>query len=152
MGAVFLGLCFPLANHLASLNTSDLTQGPFRHAHTSFSQAGFQRGGLWEIDRTYYELVSPPFLTSKDAFCTCVVGEVSVTSRMEDVFILSFYSSRAQLLYAPAINFVLEVLGEINSNLLRLTNSSCSAQGPIYFLPQLHCLLLGDFKQIIKSL
>lgn len=79
MGAVFLGLCFPLANHLASLITSDLTQGPFWHAHASFSQAGFQRGGFWEIDRTYYELVSPLFLSPKEPFCTCVVGEVSVT-------------------------------------------------------------------------
>ena len=38
---------------------------------------------------------------------------------------------------APAINFVLGASGENKASiLLHLTNSSCSAQGPIYLLSQ----------------
>ena len=76
--------------------------------HASFSQDGFQHEGLWEIDSTYYGIVPPPFLTPEEPFCAWAVGEVSWTSRMIDVVILSLYSSRAQLLSAPAINFFLE--------------------------------------------
>lgn len=39
---------------------------------------------------------------------------------------------------ASAINFVLEVSGEkLDSNLLHLTNSSCSGQRSIYLFPQI---------------
>ena len=59
---VFLGLCFHLVSHLASFPLSDWTQGPPWYAYTSFSQGGLQQDGLWEIDSTYYGMVSPPIL------------------------------------------------------------------------------------------
>ena len=40
----------------------------------------------------------PPFLTSKEPSCTCADREVSLTSGLIDVVLLSQYSSRAQLL------------------------------------------------------
>ena len=46
-------------------------------AHASLSQDGFYSRGLWVISITYYGVVPTPFLTSKELFCTCVVGEVS---------------------------------------------------------------------------
>ena len=70
-------------------------------------------GDPWEIDRTYYVLVLPLlFLTPKEPFCTCVVGDVSLTSRMKNMVFLSFYFSTAQILSTPAIKFSLEVLKE----------------------------------------
>ena len=58
-------------------------------------------------------------------------AKFSLTSGM---VILSLYFSRAQL---PPLALSLECLGENKAAiLLHLTNSSCSAQGPIYLLPQ----------------
>ena len=42
--------------------------------HTSLSQDGFYRRGLW-IDLASFSI--SPLLTSKEPFCACVVGEVS---------------------------------------------------------------------------
>ena len=91
--------------------------------------------GLWEIDSTYYGVVPPLFLTPKELSSACAVAVVSLISGVTDVVILSFLLWHSS---APAINFVLEVSGEkLGSNLLRLTNSSCSGQQPIYLFPQI---------------
>ena len=61
---------FLLANQLAlsgSESISGLTQGPPLCARVSFSQDGFQRKGLWEVNRTYYGLAPPPFNLSAQA-------------------------------------------------------------------------------------
>lgn len=63
---VFLGLCFHPVSHLASFSLSDWTQGPPWYAYTSFSQGGLQQDGLWEIDSTYYGMVSPPILNPRN--------------------------------------------------------------------------------------
>ena len=81
---------------------SDTTQRLNHHHHqhvcTSFFQDGFQRKGLWEVDTTYYGVVSPPLLTPRESSGAYTVREVSLNSGVIDEIVLSLYSSRAQLL------------------------------------------------------
>ena len=94
---------------------------------------------LWEVTKAYYGLASPPILTPEEPFCACVAGEVSLTSRGIEVVILSFSSSRAQLL---PLTFSLKVS---KRNELQFTPSDrsqlFSAQGPIDLLPRLPCFM-----------
>ena len=90
---------FPLTNHVAlpgSESIFGISQGPPLCACVSLSQDGFQQRGLWVVDVTYYEVAPPPFLTSKEPFCACVVGEVSLTSRMRNMWSFISYLGRAQ--------------------------------------------------------
>ena len=69
---------FPLANRLAlpdSESAPGVSQHPPTCAYTSLSQDGFCRKGLWVVSITYYEVVLPPFLTSKETFCACWLGK-----------------------------------------------------------------------------
>ena len=109
IGTVPLGLCPHLANYLISFPTSVLSQGPPLYLCTSFCQDRFQCRGLWELHSTYYEAVSLPFLTSEKSSYACAVGEGSLTSGVIDVVILSFYSSRDQLL---PLSWSLKYLGK----------------------------------------
>ena len=60
------------------------------------------------FDNTYYGVAPPPFLTPKEPFCTCVVGEVSLTSGViDEVLIFLFQQSSV-----PAINFIFGVSRE----------------------------------------
>ena len=87
---------FPLADHLAlpgSVSIFGLSQGPPLCVHASFSQMDSK--GFWKIDQTYYGLAPPPFSDLWGAFlCTCVVWEVSLTSRRRNVW--SLYLSSKQ--------------------------------------------------------
>ena len=78
-----------------------------------------------QVDITYYEVTPPPFLTSKEPFCVCVVGKVSLTSRMKNMWSFISYLDRAQLLLPPAILEYLSTGDKLQ--LFRL--------GPIYLLP-----------------
>ena len=48
--------------------------------------------GSWH----HYEMTHPPFLTSKEAFCTSIVGEVSLSSRMRSMQSFIFYQWTTQ--------------------------------------------------------
>ena len=73
---------FPLASHF-DLSCSESILGIFQYppmcAYSFFSQDGFWRRGLWAVDITYFQVMHPPFLTSKEPFCTWVVREVYLT-------------------------------------------------------------------------
>ena len=69
---------------------------------------------------------APSLLTSEEPFCACVVGEVSLTSRMRDIWSFISYLGRAQLLLSPAILEHVSIGDKFR--LFRL--------GPIYLLPQ----------------
>ena len=111
-GSLLLASCLALFHFI----TSNLTRAlPETHVNlqAKWVPVGGGGGDPWEIDRTYYVLVLPLlFLTPKEPFCTCVVGDVSLTSRMKNMVFLSFYFSTAQILSIPAIKFSLEVLKE----------------------------------------
>lgn len=66
-----------------------------------FCQGGFQREGLWDFGRTYYGLAPPPFYDPEGCFCACVVQEVSLTSRMKHVLILSSQAQLHSSLFLP---------------------------------------------------
>ena len=51
-----------------------------------------------------------PSLNPEESFCTCVVQEVSLTSRKENMSSLYFYPSRTLFLLAPDIIFILKNL------------------------------------------
>ena len=97
------------------------------------AQMDFSRDGLWEIDSTYYGIMPPPFLTPEESFCTFAVKQISLTSRMMDVVFLSLYSRRSQFVYAPAINFFLEMSGTDKFQFTQLEKFQLLS-------PQTHCL------------
>ena len=108
---------FPLANHLAlpgSESVFGLSQDPLMYACASLSQDGFQQRGLWVVDITYYGVTPLPFLSSKEPFYACVVGKLSLTSRMRNTWSLIWAglssSSSSSWSFCP-----------------QGTNSSCSA-------------------------
>ena len=97
---------FPLTNYLAlpgSESVFGILQGPPLCACAFLSQDGFQQRGLWVVDITYYGVAPPPFLTSREPFCTCVVREVSLISRMGIMWSFISYLGRAQ----PPLSIVL---------------------------------------------
>ena len=79
---------------------------------------------------------TPPFLTFKEPFCACVVEEVSLSSRMRNMWPFISYLGRAQLLLPPAILDYLSTGDELQ----RLSPR------PIYLLPQIQAdrRLLGS--------
>ena len=87
-----------------------------------------------KVDTTCCGVAPPPFLAPEEPFCSCVVGKVSLTSRMEICGLFIFYLGGPQVLpalifMAPAIVFILEYLSTGDSlQLLSL--------GPVYLLPQ----------------
>ena len=62
---------------------------------TSLSQDGFWGRDLW-VGWHHYGWDPFPFLTSKEPFSACVVREVSLTSRMRNVWPFIFYLGRVQ--------------------------------------------------------
>ena len=129
--AVLPGLCLPLANYLVSFFTPDLPYNPPQHICIALFQEGFQPRGL--RGPLHYLLWdgAPPFLTPEEPSCTLVPGGVG--SGLPDLksdrcaHPLSYFC-RAQLL---PLTLSLEYQGRHSSSLTHLTNSSCSAQGPI---------------------
>ena len=101
-------------------------------ACTSLSQDGFYQRGLWVASITYYGVVPPPFLTSKELFCARVVGEVSdFENEKYVVSYLLFEQGPASSLYCPAI-FILECRSSENKFQLFASGanlSSASVQG-----------------------
>ena len=88
------------------------------------------------VDITYYEVSCPPFLTSKESFCTCVFREVSSTLRRRNMWSSSSYLGRAQPSPSScfyAVSSIMELLS---------TGEKLSSLGPIYLLPQ--PVLLND--------
>ena len=73
---------FPLASHF-DLSGSESILGIFQYppmcAYSFLSQDRFWRRGLWAVVITYFQVMHPPFLTSKEPFCTWVVREVYLT-------------------------------------------------------------------------
>ena len=90
---------------------SDMMEGPPQGAFVYFSQSGFYHKRLWEVCRTYYRLVPIPFMTLEEPFYLYIAREVSLTSRIKDVIILSVYPSRDYFLFVPANIFFLKILG-----------------------------------------
>ena len=131
--AVLPGLCLPLANYLTSFPHLTCPRTlPNMCGHVLPRRIPAQRplGGLTTLIMGWHPL--PPSLTPKEPSCTRAVREVSPISGVRDVVLLSLYSRRAQL---PPLTLSSEGLGKQSSSLLHLTDSSCSAQRPIYFLP-----------------
>lgn len=56
-------------------------------------------------------LVPIPFMTLEEPFYLYIAREVSLTSRIKDVIILSVYPSRDYFLFVPANIFFLKILG-----------------------------------------
>lgn len=108
----FLGFLFPLASHLSSFPTSDLTQGSswiylcifLPRWILAWKPIGDWQHLLWDS--------APPFLTPK-SFYTCAVLEI-LTSGVIDAIILFLDSSRAQLLL---LTLSLKCLGKQRSSL-----------------------------------
>ena len=113
---IFLSLCLPLAKYLALFVW---TQDP----PASFDKDGFQNS--WPG--------VPSLFKPLESYCACVIGEISLTPGVIEVVLLSFYSSRAQLL---PLTFSLRC--RKNKAQFTQPNKSqlFSAQGPIYLLPQ----------------
>lgn len=55
-----------------------------------------------EADSTYYELVSCPFLTSREPFC-CAVREVSMTLRIRTVWSFNLYQDTGSAVLPTAV-------------------------------------------------
>ena len=89
-----------------------------------------------QVDITYSGVVTPPFLTPKEHFCTCVGRKAFLTLRMRKCGLFIFYLGRAQLLLPPAIVFFLEYLS-------REDKLQLGSLGPICLLPQFRTYLLS---------
>ena len=90
---------FPLATHFdlsGSESVFGISQNPLLCACSSLCQGERWWRGLWEVDITYCEVMSPPFSTSKEPFCACVVREVSLTLRSRNMWSFISYLGRAQ--------------------------------------------------------
>ena len=88
---------FPLPNHLALPGFESgfgLSQGP----PMCVSALSWPRWFLWVVDITYYEVTPSPFFDFRGAFLPCVVGKVSLTSRMRNMWSFISYRSKAWLL------------------------------------------------------
>ena len=70
-------LCLVLSPYLVYLRVL-----PYGCAHL-LAKMDFSEEGFGQVDIT-------PFLTSKEAFCACIAGKVSSTSRMRNMWSLSF--------------------------------------------------------------
>ena len=80
---------FPLTSHFdlsGSESAFGISQNPLMCACSSLCQGELWWRGLWEVDITYCEVMSPPFSTSKEPFCACVVREVSLTLRSRNMW------------------------------------------------------------------
>ena len=123
---VLLGLCFPLANHLVLFPTPHQTQ----YNLSIFWARWILEQGLMRRLAELIMVWCPPLLLfdPEASLCTWVVREISLTSRVTDLVILPFYSSRAQLL---PLTLSLKCRNEARPNLLRLTSpSSSQPRGP----------------------
>ena len=87
-----------------------------------------------QVDITYNGVVTFPFLTSKEHFCTCIGRKVSLTLRMRKYGLFNFYLGRDQLLLSPAIVFFLEYLS-------REDKLQLGSLATICLLPQFHVLI-----------
>ena len=94
-----------------------------------------------QVDITYSGVVTPPFLTPKEHFCTCVGRKAFLTLRMRKCGLFIFYLGRAQLLLPPAIVFFLEYLS-------REDKLQLGSLGPICLLPQFRTYLLSLWHEI----
>lgn len=96
------------------------------HAHL-FAKMDCSTEVNGRYDNTYYGvMVASPSCFQGDFLCSCVcvVREVSLTSAVVDVAILSLYSSRVQLL---PVHLSLQYLEKTKLQFLHVANSSCSA-------------------------
>ena len=62
------------------------------HAHL-FAKMDSNTEACGRFDNTYYGVAPPPFLTPEEPSCACATGEVSLTSGVIDVAVLSLYSA-----------------------------------------------------------
>ena len=94
--AGLLSLCLPLANYLVVVVFSHTwpALGPSQHEWATFFQDGFQPRGLWEAWHHLLWGGTLSFLTPKEAFCTYVVGQISLTSRMRNMCSLYILSGQ----------------------------------------------------------
>lgn len=118
--AVFAGSVFVFLWSIiqALFTISDLTHGPPPYVHTSLAKDGFQHERLWETEGIYYKIFSlkkkivlPPFWPH-GAFLHMHSWRGLLDLKNDRCGHLIFYSSKAQLLSIPAINFFLEMSGE----------------------------------------
>ena len=65
------------------------------HVHIYFAKVDSSIGGFWQADKIYYGLAPLLSLTPEDAFCARVIREVSLTSRMRNMWSLSFKQDTA---------------------------------------------------------
>ena len=93
----------------------------------NFGKDGFRSHVCQDSIRTYRVLAPLPFGPLGVLLRMCE-REVSLTPRVTEGVILSFYASRAQL---PSLHFSLKCRREARPNLLGLTSPSCSQpRGP----------------------
>lgn len=124
----------PLADHLASFPTLDLSLGP-PHMHMHFLLRKILAQANWTFDHTDYGLHSP-FVTLEELSFTGAAGEDSLTSGVIGGVFLSLPEQSS----APATGFALGVSG---NHLRHLANSTCPAQGPLSLTSPLSLLTLG---------
>ena len=128
---VLPGLCLHLANYLVSFFTPDWSQDPPQHACSIFAKMDPTPEACGCMSTLIMGWRSLPFWPPRRLLVHGQTGESSLTS---GVGALSLYFSRAQLL---PLALSLECLGANKASiLLHLTNTSCSAQGHVYLLPQ----------------
>ena len=72
-----------------------------------------------------------PFLTSREPFCACVVGEVSLTSRIRNMWSFIFYLGRAQPPPSSCFYGVSAIMEFLS------TREKLFSLGSIYLLPQI---------------
>ena len=97
---------FPLASHLAlPASESIWFISGSSHAYTHiFQPRCLPDKRPMVVNITYYGVMPPPFLTSREPFCTCVVRKISLTSRMRNMWSFISNLSRAQLPLGRDIN------------------------------------------------
>lgn len=125
-GAVLLALCSPLANYLVSFPTPAL---PLGLLHMRLFAKLDSSAKEYDI---YYG-VMPTFSDPQGAFLLVWSWGDFLYLRSDRYVIFPVCSLRAQF---PPLTLSLGCQGKQSSNLLCLTNSGCSAQRPIYLLPQ----------------
>lgn len=130
----FFWVFSPLADHLASFPTLDLSLGP-PHMHMHFLLRKILAQANWTFDHTDYGLHSP-FVTLEELSFTGAAGEDSLTSGVIGGVFLSLPEQSS----APATGFALGVSG---NHLRHLANSTCPAQGPLSLTSPLSLLTLG---------
>ena len=140
MGALFLGLFFWPIVLLCFISLHLTWPRPFLIHMWIFKPNGFQWGWGWGSLGDWQNLLcvsapSPPFFDPQGAFLhMCGWGRLFDLKNEKYGFLIFLFQHSSDPLYSCQLSFSLKCWGKTNSNLLHLTNSSCSVQEPIYLL------------------